>query len=129
MENQIPNLGTCPIAVKPLSELNPADYNPRQISESSRNALIESIKKFGITVPILWNKQTGNIVGGHQRYFILQELGIKETPIAYDPSTLEKAIVDIEQKPTRNKVWQPKTIYPSTSILDESRQEKYINGR
>lgn len=54
-------------------------------------------------------------------------LGIKETPIAYDPSTLEKAIVDIEQKPTRNKVWQPKTIYPSTSILDESKQEKYID--
>lgn len=34
--------------------------------------------EFGYVEPIIWNKQIGNIVGGHQRYKILSELGAKE---------------------------------------------------
>ena len=59
---------------------------------------------------------------------IKQDLGIKETPIQYDPKVLKDTIATYEQdKPAKYKVWQPKTIYPSTSILDESNQEKYID--
>jgi len=56
------------------------------------------------------------------------QMGIKETPIKYDPEVLDKSKKIYEQQEkTNNKFWQPKTIVPSTSILDESNQEKYID--
>lgn len=36
------------------------------------------MNRFGYVDLIVWNKQTGNIVGGHQRYELLQQEGIKE---------------------------------------------------
>lgn len=78
----------------PLNQLNPAEYNPRRITEEARQALKQSIKRYGITVPILVNKTTGHIVGGHQRYFILKELGVQETTVALCELSLgeEKAL-------------------------------------
>lgn len=59
---------------------------------------------------------------------VKQQLGIKETPITYDPKVLEKSTASYAQEETaKNRNWQPKTIMPSTSILDESNQEKYID--
>jgi hypothetical protein len=59
---------------------------------------------------------------------IQQQLGIKETPITYDPAVLESSTANYAQQETaKNRHWQPKTIIPSTSILDESTQEKYID--
>ena len=59
---------------------------------------------------------------------VKQQLGIKETPIAYDPKVLQESTANYAQKEiAKNRNWQPKTIMPSTSILDESNQEKYID--
>lgn len=59
---------------------------------------------------------------------VMQQLGIKETPITYNPKVLEKSTATYAQQETaKNRNWQPKTIMPSTSILDESNQEKYID--
>ena len=59
---------------------------------------------------------------------IQQQLGIKETPITYNPTVLESSTATYAQKEiAKNRNWQPKTIMPSTSILDESTQEKYID--
>jgi DNA modification methylase len=40
--------------------------------------LMNSVEEFGYVEPIVWNKQTGNIVGGVQRVKVLQELGYTE---------------------------------------------------
>lgn len=58
-----------------LSELIPSDYNPRLIDERSMSGLIESIKRFGLVQPIIVNKRSGNVVGGHQRLRALQKIG------------------------------------------------------
>jgi hypothetical protein len=42
--------------------------------------------------PLVWNKQTGNLVGGHQRLKVLKEQGVKE---------VEVSVVDLE--PTKEK--------------------------
>ena len=69
------------IATKKISDLVPAEYNPR-VDLKSGNALYEklknSIQEFGYIEPIIWNERTGHIVGGHQRLKILQELGHEE---------------------------------------------------
>lgn len=48
-------------------DLDPADYNPREISESNLQGLKVSVGEFGLPQPIVWNRRTRRIVGGHQR--------------------------------------------------------------
>lgn len=81
-------------AKKKLVELIPADYNPRRISESARKGLRSSIETFGLVQPIVWNKTTGNVVSGHQRLTILQEIGEVETTVVVVEldSIMEKAL-------------------------------------
>jgi ParB-like chromosome segregation protein Spo0J len=61
--------------------MNPAKYNPRRPLKPGNPAyekLRKSIEEFGYVEPIIWNEQTGNIVGGHQRFSILVADGMTE---------------------------------------------------
>ena len=64
-----------------LADLKPAEYNPRKITDEAFAGLGNSISRFGILSHIVWNKRTGNIVGGHQRYKHLVEMGEIETEV------------------------------------------------
>lgn len=70
-----------PLVMKKLSELKLAPYNPRKIGKKAKIGLAESIERFGLVQPIVWNKTTGNIVGGHQRYHILVEKKVESTEV------------------------------------------------
>lgn len=63
-----------------LTDLNPAKYNPRTISDDALKGLGASIKMFGIVEPLVVNIRGGRnvIVGGHQRYKVLKKLKAKE---------------------------------------------------
>jgi DNA modification methylase len=64
-----------------ISEINPAEYNPRKDlkpGDPTYEKLKRSMTEFGYVEPIIWNEETGNIVGGHQRYKILLEEGQTE---------------------------------------------------
>jgi DNA modification methylase len=67
---------------KRVSDLIPADYNPRDISETALQGLRNSVERFGLVEPIVWNKRTGKVVGGHQRLKVLQQMGELETQVA-----------------------------------------------
>jgi len=79
-----------------ISKSNPAPYNPRidlQPGDPYYEKLKRSIEEFGYVEPIVWNIQTGNLVGGHQRYKILvDEQGAIE---------VEVSVVDLDE--TREK--------------------------
>jgi len=66
------------IEKRKISELKPAPYNPRKSDVTQEANLKASLEKFGVVEPIIFNKQTGNIVGGHFRVRELKKLGIKE---------------------------------------------------
>jgi len=66
------------IETKKLSELKPAPYNPRKSNEKQEKHLKASLEKFGVVEPIIFNKQTGYIVGGHFLVRELKKLGYKE---------------------------------------------------
>lgn len=70
-----------PIKTMKMMDLHINPDNPRTISESSMEALRNSIGRFGFVEPIIWNERTGNIVGGHQRYRVLVEQGVEETEV------------------------------------------------
>lgn len=70
----------------PLSELNPALYNPRKWSEETIKKLTESIKRFGLIDPVICNSATNRknvVIGGHFRLKIAKDLGYKEIPVVY----------------------------------------------
>lgn len=72
------------IVKKKISELNPAMYNPRKKLQSKDPAyqkLKKSIETFGYVDPIIYNVETGNIVGGHQRLQVLQDMGHTEIDV------------------------------------------------
>jgi DNA modification methylase len=76
------------IEKKKISDLIPAPYNPRQSTAKQEKHLKESLEKFGLVEPIIFNKQTGYIVGGHFRVRELKKLGITE---------IECVIVDLNE--------------------------------
>lgn len=55
------------------SQISNAEYNPRLIDYDARVRLEAELKK-GVVEPIVWNRRTGNITGGHQRVGVLDEL-------------------------------------------------------
>ncbi len=80
-----------------IEDINPAKYNPRldlQPGDPEYEKLKRSMQEFGYVEPIVWNKRTGNIVGGHQRYKILIDMGMREVDcVVVDLSeTKEKAL-------------------------------------
>lgn len=66
---------TLEIIEKSVAELNAAPYNPRRISDTAYAALRASVARFGLVQPIVWNRRTGHVVGGHQRLRAASELG------------------------------------------------------
>lgn len=71
------------IVYKKISDLKPAEYNPRKIGTRERMELTKSLKNFDMVVPIVVNvnpKRNNIIVGGHQRVVVAKDLGHKEMP-------------------------------------------------
>ncbi|MBR3238398.1 MAG: DNA modification methylase [Oscillospiraceae bacterium] len=65
----------------PAARLNPAAYNPRvdlKPGDKEYEKLKRSINEFGYVEPVIWNRQTGNVVGGHQRLKVLLDMGQTE---------------------------------------------------
>jgi len=50
-----------------LTDLKPADYNPRTITDEQLERLKKSLQEFGDLSGIVFNRRTNNLVGGHQR--------------------------------------------------------------
>jgi DNA modification methylase len=75
-----------------IDELIPADYNPRKDlkpGDPEYEKLKRSVQQFGYVEPVIWNKTTGHVVGGHQRIKVLKELGLAE---------LECVVVEMDEE-------------------------------
>lgn len=73
-------------------EIKNAEYNPRTISESAKLKLREALENHGLVEPLIWNKKTGNLVGGHQR---LEQLDNLEQSNDYN---LDVAVVYVDER-------------------------------
>lgn len=51
-----------------------APYNPRVMDTHSRKKLRDGIKRIGLVQPLVWNRRTGNLIAGHQRLAVLDDL-------------------------------------------------------
>lgn len=77
----------------PAREINPAAHNPRkdlQPDDTEYKQIEASIDGFGLVEPLVWNRRTGNLVGGHQRFKILVRKGYEEIEVSVVDLPLEK---------------------------------------
>lgn len=64
-----------------VADLKAAEYNPRKDlkpGDAEYEKLKRSIQEFGYVEPVIWNKRTGVVVGGHQRLKVMKDLGYTE---------------------------------------------------
>lgn len=73
------------------SKLKQAPYNPRVLGEGEKARLKAGLKRHGIVEPLVWNKRTGTLVGGHQRLGILDSLAGTEN---YE---LDVSVIDVDE--------------------------------
>lgn len=69
------------LLTKKISEISPAKYNPRKITDEAIGRLTKSLAELGNLQPITWNAKTGNVVGGHQRLKCYQAMGKEEVEV------------------------------------------------
>ena len=60
-----------------------APYNPRKMSDHDVAALRRSLRYFGTVEPIVVNRRSGHIVGGHQRVKAAEMESIDVLPVVY----------------------------------------------
>jgi len=65
-----------------ISDLKPAKYNPRKISEKQLQDIQNSLKEFGFVDPVIANKDF-TIIGGHQRIKAWSALGYDTVPVFF----------------------------------------------
>jgi len=71
------------IVTRKISDLKPAEYNPRQMTEDQDKDLEMSLKTFGFVDPAIINKHEDRmdiIIGGHQRTRKWSEMGNDTVP-------------------------------------------------
>jgi len=76
-----------------VDNLNPAPYNPRkdlQPGDKTYDSLKRSVETFGHLQPIIVNKRTRHVVGGHQRLKVLKDLGRKMVDVVYVDIPIEE---------------------------------------
>nr|WP_207714569.1 site-specific DNA-methyltransferase [Clostridium butyricum] len=114
-----------------VDKLNPAKYNPRKDlrkGDPEYEKLKRSIETFGYVEPVIWNKRTGHIVGGHQRFKILKEQGATEVDcVVVDMDEAEEKALNV----ALNKVsgdWDMPKLTELLEDLDKSMFDVSLTG-
>lgn len=63
--------------------LRPDPRNPRRIDDSELDALARSVATFGLVDPILAQRATGTVIGGHQRLTVAIRQGLETVPVIW----------------------------------------------
>jgi hypothetical protein len=69
-----------------INKLNPAEYNPRNLTDEQKDNIKKSLDEFGFVNPLVVNSNPDRqniVIGGHQRLKVAQELGYDEVPVVY----------------------------------------------
>ena len=90
-----------------VSKIQGADYNPRVISESNLAGLKASVDQFGLPQAIVWNAQTRNVVGGHQRLKTLDPASTTDVVVVDLTEEEEKALNLAFNNPHVQGDWTP----------------------
>lgn len=93
------------ITNRPATELlsATASYNPRHIGEKEFEDLVESIKRFGFVVPVVFNTRTGRIVSGHQRVKAAAQLGLEVPTLEVEMDETQERLLNVAMNRIKGK--------------------------
>ena len=107
------------IIKKRIADMERAAYNPRvelRPGDNEYEALKYSLEHFGQVEPIVWNRRTNRVVGGHQRLTVEQALGHEEVWVSVvDLDDLKEKELNIALNKTGGR-WEPEKL---GQLLDE----------
>jgi len=119
------------IEKKKVEDLKAAPYNPRKDlkpGDAEYEKLKRSIEEYGYVEPVIWNKRTGTVVGGHQRLKVLKDLGYTE---------IDCVIIDVDESKEKalnialNKIsgaWDEALLANLLKDLDKSGYDITLTG-
>jgi ParB/RepB/Spo0J family partition protein len=93
-----PKQTALPTRMIAIGELRADPKNPRTITPEALDRLVQSIRTYGFTQPVVFNRRTGYLVAGHQRVIAAARLGMTEVPaviVDYDEATQRAANVSL----------------------------------
>jgi len=70
-------------------------YNPRDLPKYRFDALVRSISRHGFVEPVIVNRRTDRMVGGHQRVKAARDLGMMVLPVIW---------VDLDENLSLNRI-------------------------
>ena len=73
------------IIKKRITDMERAEYNPRvelMPGDDEYEKLKRNIERFGMVVPVIWNRRTNRVVSGHQRLTVLMNEGVTEVDVS-----------------------------------------------
>ena len=81
----------------PIGQIRASAYNPRKDlgpGDLDYEKLKKSMAEFDYIDPLIWNKRSGNLVGGHQRLKVIKEWGytVVDVSVVDLDDTKEKAL-------------------------------------
>ncbi len=80
------------------SIINFANYNPRKIAPEARKSLKANLKRIGLLGGIVWNEVTGNLVSGHQRISIIDEVNKYNSDTKENDYLIRVEVVRMDEK-------------------------------
>lgn len=80
------------------SIINLANYNPRKIAPEARKSLKANLKRIGLLGGIVWNEVTGNLVSGHQRVSIIDEVNKYNSDTKENDYLIRVEVVRMDEK-------------------------------
>jgi len=104
--------------------------NPREIADEALSGLRSSLERFGYVDLIILNKRNMQIVGGHQRFKILQDAGIKKVNcVMVDVDDMMQQAMSLTLNNQAIAGYFIQTIIPILERLRRDMPEDYINLR
>lgn len=114
-----------------ISDLKPAEYNPRKKlspSDEAYKMLKASIENFGYVDPIIVNIRTMTVIGGHQRLEVLKDLKYEEAEcviLDLDETTEKKLNISLNKN---SGYWDNDKLEQLFDDLKLSSEEMFATG-
>ena len=106
----------------PVSQLKPYENNPRVHNEIQIQRLVNSLKEFGFTNPLLID-DLGNVIAGHGRLMAAEKIGLESVPtitLAHLTDEQRKAYVIADNQLAMNSSWDDDLLQAELKALDDA---------
>jgi DNA modification methylase len=113
-----------------LSDIKPAEDNPRDITAEALRGLRSSIERFGYVDLLVVNKRNMQLIAGHQRFKVLRESGVESiTCVMVDVDEMQQQVMNITLNNQAIAGYWTQALIPVLERLRQEMPEDYLNLR